>query len=233
MKPFAMAERALLDICDMAAAVGDEKGHAVALELLAGLRALGGWQAFHPDIHRSSRGGAAARQARYRARKRDAADVTGSVTSGVTQTITSDATDRNAELVSASPLLSLVGEKHKNSTENKEESAREGVTKNVTRDVTHKASRGTRCTIDYTPRNETIEALKSQGHKDPLSLLQDFRLYWVPLTGPNATKLDWDLTFMRWVQRERPKTPTGRSYGRIVQSSQADFSDFDNAGTPR
>ena len=101
MKPFAMAEPGPAGHLRYGCRRWRREGRAVALELLAGLRALGGWQAFHPDIHRSSRGGAAARQARYRARKRDAADVTGSVTSGVTQTITSDATDRNAELVSA------------------------------------------------------------------------------------------------------------------------------------
>lgn len=226
MKAFAVAEKAIQELCDHAAAAGDKAAHAVAFELLQGLRALGGWRAFPVAPQRGPRGNAAARQARYRARKRDASTVTEGVTSAVTQDVTRDVLDRNAVTSSPSSYLSLVKDELNNLPENREVETREGVTRDASpTSVTQKASRtsrdtrGTRCTMDYEPRPETVETLKRQGHKDPLSLLQDFRLYWVPLTGANATKLDWDLTFTRWVQRERPRN-TSSTFVRHVQPSE-------------
>lgn len=245
MKTFAAIEQGLLDLCEQAVAANDKEAHAALFEAMQLVRRAGGWRAFPFTPSRPAANGSrstnAERQARLRERRRNASGVTFSVTPGVTlpvtDGVTSNASGRYAVTAHASPLLSVVENKTSNIPENTEAETREGVTQPVTPSVTRngvtpKALRGTRCTIDYTPKAETVEALKSQGHKDPLSLLQDFRLYWVPLTGSNATKLDWDLTFTRWVQRERPKGNRSGTFGRIVQSAAADFSDFDNAGTP-
>lgn len=97
-----------------------------------------------------------------------------------------------------------------------------------------KLPKGSRIPSDFTPRDETVTALKADGYKDPLRCLPTFRDYWVSKAGSGGVKLDWDATFRVWVRSERvPGGNRSGSFGRIVQSAAADFSDFDNAGTPR
>lgn len=225
---FQLAEKALRALVDAAVIAGDHEASKRLGEALETVLSVGGWRAFPvaaPASDVRSKSANALRQERYRAAKRNAQSVTSSVTSNVTRNAQS-VTDGVTGVLS----LSSSGSENIEKEAEKEEQKREESARDVTRDasptsVTQKASRtsrdtrGTRCTMDYEPRPETVETLKRQGHKDPLSLLQDFRLYWVPLTGANATKLDWDLTFTRWVQRERPRN-TSSTFVRHVQPSE-------------
>lgn len=214
MKAFAVAEKALLELCAAAQAAGDVRSHGLLTASLEQLRAAGGWQAF--STSQPVRSSNAERQARLRERRRNANAVTSGVTHSVTSPVTSGVTvDGEALLptsLSSSSDLDKYREEEKKAAE-REESAR-GVTP-VTSRVTPKALRGTRCTPSYTPRDETVTALRAEGFPNPLGSLPSFRDYWTAKPGKDGCKLDWDATFRIWVRREKTMTPgPARTFGR-------------------
>lgn len=94
--------------------------------------------------------------------------------------------------------------------------------------------RATRIPDDFEPKPETVAALVTEGYADPLRVLNKFRDHWRAQSGARGVKADWEATFRNWVRNERvPPGNRSGTFGRVVQSSQTDFSDFDNAGTPR
>lgn len=226
---FQLAEKALRTLVESAVLAGDDDAAKRLGEALETVLFVGGWRAFPMAASASetrNKSANALRQERYRAAKRNAQSVTGSVTRNA-PSVTDGVTGVSSLSSSGSGNIDKEAEKEE---DKREENARD-VTGNVTRNVT--PLRGTRCTHNFTPRDETVTALKADGYPDPLRCLPTFRDYWVSKPGSGGVKLDWDATFRVWVRNERPKASPGRTFGRVVQSAAADFSDFDNAGTPR
>jgi hypothetical protein len=73
---------------------------------------------------------------------------------------------------------------------------REGVASSAKR-ATVKA---TRLTEDWRPSPKTVDRFQSEGI-DAMGSLENFQLYWLPKVR-DATKLDWDKTFIAWVKRD-------------------------------
>lgn len=238
MSPLHAAEKALCQLIEQCEARGDAEKKARAEALLDGLYDLGGWLAFPESTRRatssskpSRRSSANERQARYRARLRDAKSVTQGVTQGVTtpvtESVTGDAEGRHRVTPRVSPLFSGEEKKNEEIREIESRDAREGVTGDagdaslssvtdpVTQGVTKSAKRASRLPDNFSPKEETVTSLVAEGHRDPLQHLPKFRDHWVSQPGAKGVKLDWEATFRNWVRNEKRDFQPAR--GRIVQ----------------
>lgn len=217
---FQLAEKALRTLVDSAMMAGDEDAAKRLGEALDTVLSIGGWRAFPvaaPVSETRNKSANALRQERYRAAKRNAQSVTGSVTRNASS-VTDGVTGASSLSSSGSENIKKEAEKEE---EKREENARD-VTGNVTRNARNVTPlRGTRCSPDFTPRDETVTALKADGYVDPLRCLPTFRDYWVSKPGSGGVKLDWDATFRVWVRNEKTMGGASRFASKqIVQPSE-------------
>lgn len=75
-----------------------------------------------------------------------------------------------------------------------------------------KAKRGTRLPDGWTPSEEIQTWARANGI-EPFAALEDFRDYWASIPGSRGVKLDWDLTYRRWIRRDgQPRAVPARRY---------------------
>jgi hypothetical protein len=55
---------------------------------------------------------------------------------------------------------------------------------------------------DWTPSEATVRRFREQERVEPLASLERFVNHWLAATGKNATKADWERTFINWVLRD-------------------------------
>jgi hypothetical protein len=66
------------------------------------------------------------------------------------------------------------------------------------------SARGTRLSADWQPSEKNLEYIREKRPDlNPETVAEKFKNYWVPLTGKSATKLNWDMTWAKWVMEER------------------------------
>ncbi len=84
------------------------------------------------------------------------------------------------------------------------------------------APKGKRLPKDWVlPKNWGVWALNNRPDwvaQDVRDAADRFKDYWVPLTGPKATKLDWEATWRNWVRKE-PKKGANNHGSRLDQQA--------------
>lgn len=61
---------------------------------------------------------------------------------------------------------------------------------------------GSRLAADWEPKPGTLERFLEREKYDASKCIETFKNYWLAKAGKDATKLDWELTFINWVLRD-------------------------------
>ena len=155
----------------------------------------------------SDRNSNAARQQRYRDRKRNERNET--VTDRNADVVTTIVTNRNETVTSNAPAVSPIDTKIKNSK----------------RQNSDRPSRGTRIDPDWSPLEADRLLAKQEGFSESEINREAlrFRDYWTGRAGSGGVKLDWPATWRNWIRTSGEKLGKTPIAGASTGSGEALF----------
>lgn len=92
-------------------------------------------------------------------------------------------------------------------------------------------SRGTRIAADWEPSEKTVEWCHQQG-VDAAAHVDEFRDYWVAVSGAKGCKLDWDATFKNRIRQLIESDRAAPWSGPIASSKVVEPTDGEKRGPP-